>query len=820
MAILLGIVLLLALLIAWFQTRGTFLVQYLFFLRYPVLLAAALMTGPVLAVTAGREMVGNLFFLDARGIAVVMGLGLFAASTVVYTFNLIFALGHARTRLPFFRPPSGSGHGHAHLDRQHAFAQRLAQFHFGVTAAVMLPLAVVLVTRCTEGAFWGGCGVVLGVAVAVVLSWLGSREVAQRLKAAFAWSRRIVQGWLGPVDGRPRTRRAGSSRRPRLRSGVLRWLATTFEDGYQSGGNDEKRWHARALFFFALSLALYVVGYFAVGESFASRDRLLADAIPALAYLLVLVMVFGWLLPSLSFYFDKFRVPPVLMLILAWTFSYTFGAKDHYFTLSRLARAAPSSSAVAAPDCPLTPAKAAEAWAARNARPGGRKPTMVVVAASGGGITASLWTARVLTALASPREGLGPDFARAITLVSSASGGGLGAAYFVDGYGADKPPAFDDDTRARIVEDAGASSLHDTAFAMAYSDLFRVLVPFLVRPDFPDRGAALENSWRRRLSRPDLTLEHWREGVSAGWRPTQIFNVTIAETGERLLLGPIDCPTHACAQGGASWRGQSMLDLYGAGRDIPVVTAARLSATFPWVTPLSRAPDGNTGYHLADGGYYDNFGVVTAIEWLTSVHAAHNLADLVDKVLLVQIRASEDRRQEPARGRGWFYATLGPLVTLVNVSTTSQRNHNDAQLIGLKALLGQQEVPLETVEFELDIKSPLSWHLTEREKTRITAQWSRSPGIAAKREKLACLWKNPAARWFDECHTDPPIDLQSQKGPAQLFKQVESAAAQAVSKPVSLDTPTVDDDEREDDDNDVNAARVARASVLQASAPR
>ncbi|HEX3698402.1 MAG TPA: hypothetical protein VH374_23720 [Polyangia bacterium] len=70
----------------------------------------------------------------------------------------------------------------------------------------------------------------------------------------------------------------------------------------------------------------------------------------------------------------------------------------------------------------------------------------------------------------------------------------------------------------------------------------------------------------RRLSRPDLTLERWREGVSAGWRPTQILNVTIAETGERLLLGAIDCPTHACAQGGASWRGQSMLDLYGAGR--------------------------------------------------------------------------------------------------------------------------------------------------------------------------------------------------------------------------------------------------------------
>jgi hypothetical protein len=195
------------------------------------------------------------------------------------------------------------------------------------------------------------------------------------------------------------------------------------------------------------------------------------------------------------------------------------------------------------------------------------------------------------------------------------------------------------------------------------------------------------------------------------------------------------------------------------------------------------------------------------------VHAAHSLADLVDKVLLVQIRASEDTRQEPAGGRGWFYATLGPLVTLVNVSTTSQRNHNDAQLIGLKALLSQQEIPLETVEFELDIKAPLSWHLTEHEKNRITAQWSRSPGIAAKRERLACLWRNPAARWSDECHTRSTHRLAKPEGPGTAFQA--SRVSGRASKPVSLDSPPADDDER-DDDGTVNAAS---AGALQASAP-
>jgi hypothetical protein len=53
----------------------------------------------------------------------------------------------------------------------------------------------------------------------------------------------------------------------------------------------------------------------------------------------------------------------------------------------------------------------------------------VVVAASGGGITASLWTARVLTAL---QGEVGTDFTRSIRLISSVSGGSVGTMYFLD----------------------------------------------------------------------------------------------------------------------------------------------------------------------------------------------------------------------------------------------------------------------------------------------------------------------------------------------------------------------------------------------------
>jgi hypothetical protein len=77
-----------------------------------------------------------------------------------------------------------------------------------------------------------------------------------------------------------------------------------------------------------------------------------------------------------------------------------------------------------------------------------------------------------------------------------------------------------------------------------------------------------------------------------------------------------------------------------AGYDIDVVTAARLSATFSYVSPISRYvgenPQGN--YHIADGGYFDNSGVVTMVEWLNEWLDPQKGLN-IKRVLLLQINA-------------------------------------------------------------------------------------------------------------------------------------------------------------------------------------
>ena len=195
------------------------------------------------------------------------------------------------------------------------------------------------------------------------------------------------------------------------------------------------------------------------------------------------------------------------------------------------------------------------------------------------------------------------------------------------------------------------------------------------------------------------------------------------------------------------------------------------------MSPLARAPGKKGGYHIADGGYYDNFGVITALEWLSRVRAHHDLSALVSKVVLVQIRAASACRPPPVQNSGWLYATLGPFVTMLNVRTTSQRNSNEAAIAALKALLDQAQpsVPFETVSFELDEDSPLSWHLSSSERTRIEREWDDDV-IRRERARLKCLWTTAPERWTAVCNTARPIDLHKPDALAQVFETAQHAA--------------------------------------------
>jgi hypothetical protein len=231
------------------------------------------------------------------------------------------------------------------------------------------------------------------------------------------------------------------------------------------------------------------------------------------------------------------------------------------------------------------------------------------------------------------------SFAKSVALISSVSGGAVGTMYYLNLFDLNRDSVFDRAGLSRLVQIASESSLDDIGWALVYHDFMRMFFPYgTSEGKLLDRGYLLEESWRNRAN-IHADLSNWRVGVAEGIRPAVIFNSTIAETGEPLVLTTSE--VRQDEKRGALSR-KSFYDLYPY-TDVPVVTAVRLASTFPYVTPAARALSTKPEYHIVDGGYYDNYGVSSLIAWLDQAFTDMlRQQKSLPPVLIIQIRSFPD----------------------------------------------------------------------------------------------------------------------------------------------------------------------------------
>lgn len=159
---------------------------------------------------------------------------------------------------------------------------------------------------------------------------------------------------------------------------------------------------------------------------------------------------------------------------------------------------------------------------------------------------------------------------------------------------------------------------------------------------------------------------------------------------------------------------------------------------------------------MADGGYYDNFGVTVAVEWIKQIREEYS--DRLGKIVVISIDAfpennpeekQEDRRQfahflNPQSG--WGSEVLGPVKTVLNSRSAAQYGRdgiefdllkNDGGQAGPTGSGGKSTVaPLETppecdgfvnvIPFVARQSGPLSWQLSDHDKDAIKTDWSSS----------------------------------------------------------------------------------------------
>jgi hypothetical protein len=275
---------------------------------------------------------------------------------------------------------------------------------------------------------------------------------------------------------------------------------------------------------------------------------------------------------------------------------------------------------------------------------------MVVVATAGGGIRAAYWTATILEQL---KEDLGPNGLRPyLFAISGVSGGSVGATVF-DAALANSDESGCSETCPRATEFLTEDFLAPTLASGIFKDLPSSLLPDLWQDD---RGAALEQGFEHasggRLSRPFLSLFPYGGKPSQAWRPILLLNATHEETGKRIITSHVLIERNNFID--------ALDALHVLDHDVRASTAAHNSARFSYVSPagnLGRRKDATVANGLIsrfkawlaqwngsviDGGYFENFGALSALELARDAKAALDKDKAPVKLVVLLISSDPD----------------------------------------------------------------------------------------------------------------------------------------------------------------------------------
>lgn len=620
--------------------------------------------------------------------------------------------------------------------------------------------------------------------------------------------------------------------------------------GARQRGSRWKMGKAGVFFSLLFLAALGSFVYLLVSDIIQKNVRL-ERSFSVLASVTVILIFMQWGINGASFFLDRYRVPVLtsavaLIFLPKLALSYAPAAydaswiqwvqtqivdwdADHYFEVRQAAPVTVLPTPSNAVD------KTFERLNAVEPRNAGDQP-LVVVTATGGGIRAAEWTAQVMARLEKEfredkqKQLNGYLLHDHVLLASGVSGGSVGLVPYLAEYTAPQGTAFpaNHDLRDRLTIGPGCSSLEAVAWGLEYYDLQRLALTFrfpilqsaqdspedITTIVAPDRTWALSRALNRNLNDPQcgvspntpkvpdgeqITLGQAAKNLSHGTMPAFTLNTTVAESGGRFLLSnymvppavmpnteflPSESFLQAYAQDPCCANGPHGEKLFA---DLPLSTAARLSATFPVVSSATRIPRQYAGAasHFLDGGYFDNDGTASAIEFLYSVMdkrvadqrqaaAGHRPVPTTKplKVLLVEIRDGDDLDphfepddlQHQSGGdhppAPWWTLDqmLGPLEGLWNAGHVSVTRRNRRELCILETAY-EDKLIIHHVVFaipqQLDDKqkpkpAPLSWKLTASQLAYISSV-AHGDQSAATDQAV-----KDAMRWVAKAETSTP----------------------------------------------------------------
>ena len=348
------------------------------------------------------------------------------------------------------------------------------------------------------------------------------------------------------------------------------------------------------------------------------------------------------------------------------------------------------------------------------------KPRMILIAVSGGGQRSALWTMNVLRHADSVLNG---QLMKETALITGASGGLIGAAFYRDLYWKDGSPQ-----DAIHLQEVGDELLNPIIFTLLINDLIikARTVSFGNESYKRDRGYEFEMKLSENLAGMlDRPISDYQKAEFNAEIPALIVSPLITNDGRKLYISPQPVsffnlsPWQNTSIQGVDFR--SLMQAQEAD-SLRFTTALRMSATFPYITPSISLPT-DPPIKIADAGISDNYGIHDALlfievfkDWIKTN---------TSEVLLLSIRDSEKiEAVEPPKSLNAIERFFSPIQNVYSSWDKVQTIKND-QLF--KIIEKDMDGHLRRIEFELTpmhtgqgmSRASLSWRLTELEKRGI-----------------------------------------------------------------------------------------------------
>ncbi len=262
---------------------------------------------------------------------------------------------------------------------------------------------------------------------------------------------------------------------------------------------------------------------------------------------------------------------------------------------------------------------------------------LLMYAAEGGGIRAAYWTAAAIDRLATAPTSTGDvvkPVCRSALVSSGASGGSVGlsiASVREPGGAAESVTAITGPEALAAASDGLV--LRDTIYAATGVPVPSLLDDRSGRATWSDRATLIEHAWEEGIDTFDQPFLRPRPVLRWDWGPTGalVVNSTSPTTSCRTLISQVQLPGDGTSECGPGQPAAASTDLIQCTGQLRTVSAALLTARFPYVTPSGvvdcpgpdgRLPSGDdVTLQVVDGGYAENTGVGTLIDLMPRVLA-------------------------------------------------------------------------------------------------------------------------------------------------------------------------------------------------------